>query len=101
MGDVAFLAYLRVVGLLLYERTEQKLRTVSFRVQDYAAEIRTVRILYTGCPFNLQLESRGKPAFTAIPSDCCRAEGCDSRNAVCISDFVIVLGLCEYEFLKY
>ena len=54
----AFLAYLRVVRLLLYGRTEQKLRIISFRVQDYAVEIRTVHISYTGCPINLQLESR-------------------------------------------
>jgi hypothetical protein len=100
MGDAAFLAYLRVVGLLLYEKTEQKLRTISFKVQDYAAEIRTVHILYTGCHFNLQLESRGKPAFTAVSSDRCPAQGCDSRNALCMSHFVMVLGLFDYEFLK-
>jgi len=55
------MAYLSVVRLLLYERTEQKLRTISFRVQDYAAEIRTVHIPYTGCPFNRQLDSLHLP----------------------------------------
>lgn len=95
------MAYLSVVRLLLFERTEQKLRIISFRVQGYAAEIRKVHIPYTGCPFNRQLDSRGKPSFTATSRDSSRAPGCESRNTVCMSHFVMVLDLFDYEFFKY
>ena len=66
-------------------------------MQDYAAEIRKVHIRYTGCLFNRELDSLHLPATSR---DSCPAPGCDSGNTVCMSCFVMLLGLFDYGFLN-